>query len=91
MKNRKARSFVAIMIVIALVTGFFAGSYPAFHLSNFNPAFSLKGGLANSFGALLVRKGLVVFQFTVSVIFIVSVFVIYKPGLYNKDMRFLDS
>jgi len=86
------KSLVTIL-GIALVTGLLAGSYPALHLSGFNPAFSMKGGLVNSFGELLVRKGLVIFQFTVSVIFIVSVIIVYKqirflqhknPG-YNKD------
>ena len=85
----------SLMIVFAVtfITGFFAGSYPAFYLSRFTPAFSLKGGLVSSFGELLVRKGLVVFQFAVSVILIVSVLVFYqqirfvqqKNLGYNKD------
>ena len=81
------------LLGIALVTGLLAGSYPAFHLSRFSPAFSLKGGLVGSFSELLLRKGLVVFQFTVSIVFIVSVWVVYQqihflqhknPG-YDKE------
>lgn len=63
---------------IALFTGFVAGSYPALYLSGFNPTAILKGKLRNSAGEIWVRKGLVVFQFSLSVILIVSVLVVYK-------------
>lgn len=58
--------------------GILAGSYPALYLSSFNPASVLKGKVASSFGELWARKGLVVFQFTLSIIFIVCVIVVYK-------------
>lgn len=78
---------------IALLTGLIAGSYPALYLSGFNPAVILRGKLRNSMGELLVRKGLVVFQFSLSVILIISVLVVYKqiayvqsrPLGYNKE------
>ena len=63
---------------IALITGVIAGSYPALYLSAFNPAAVLKGKLNTAVGEVWARKGLVVFQFTISVIFIVSVLVVYK-------------
>ena len=63
---------------IAFVTGLIAGSYPALYLSGFNPAIVLKGRFNSSLGELWARKGLVVFQFSLSVIFIVSVVVVYK-------------
>lgn len=78
---------------IALFTGFVSGSYPSLYLSHFSPAAVLKGKINSTFGELLARKGLVIFQFSLSVIFIVSVMVIYKQiefvqsknlG-YNKD------
>lgn len=84
---------VGVLLLITLFTGLFAGSYPALYLSGFNPAAALKGKLGNTMAELWTRKGLVVFQFTLSVILIVSVFVIYKqiefvqtqnPG-YKKD------
>ncbi len=63
---------------IALLTGIIAGSYPALYLSGFKPAAVLKGEVKGSIGELWARKGLVVFQFFLSVILIVSVLVIYR-------------
>ena len=63
---------------ITLITGLIAGSYPALYLSGFKPASVLKGEVKGSIGELWARKGLVVFQFFLSVVLIVSVLVIYK-------------
>ena len=82
-----------IVICIALITGFVAGSYPALYISKFNPLSILKGKLNTSTAELLSRKGLVVFQFTLSTVLIIAVFIIYQqiqfiqnadPG-YNKN------
>lgn len=72
-------------IGIATITGILAGSYPALYLSGFNPAVVLKGKLNTSLGEIWARKGLVVFQFVLSVIFIVSVFVVYKQIEYVQS------
>lgn len=69
---------VAVLAGITLVTGLVAGSYPAIYLSGFNPVTVLKGTLKSSTGEVWVRKGLVAFQFTLSIIMIVSVLVVYK-------------
>ncbi len=63
---------------ISLLTGLIAGSYPALYLSGFNPVTILKGKLPASVGEIWARQGLVVFQFALSVIFIVSVLVVYQ-------------
>lgn len=63
---------------IALFTGLISGSYPAFYLSGFSPALVLKGEMRSSAGELWIRRGLVVFQFTLSVILIVAVVVVYS-------------
>ncbi|HYG21037.1 MAG TPA: ABC transporter permease [Ohtaekwangia sp.] len=65
-------------LCIATLTGILAGSYPALYISRFSPASVLKGKLDNAIGELFARKGLVVFQFSLSVVFIVSVLVIYR-------------
>ncbi len=78
---------------ITFVTGLLAGSYPAIYLSGFNAVTVLKGKLNRSIGELWTRKGLVVTQFALSIILIVSVIVVYNQIKfaqnqnlgYNKD------
>ena len=69
---------VVSFLGIALLTGLVAGSYPALYLSGFNPTVVLRGKLGSPVGELWARKGLVVFQFALSVILIVSVWVVYQ-------------
>ncbi len=63
---------------ITIITGLLAGSYPALYISRFRPAAVLKGEIRGTWGEMWARKGLVVFQFFLSVILIVSVLVTYK-------------
>jgi len=71
-------NLIIASISIALITGLIAGSYPALYLSHFKPVSILKGELISSSGESFIRKGLVVFQFTISVVLIVSVLVVYQ-------------
>ncbi|HTE33138.1 MAG TPA: ABC transporter permease [Chryseolinea sp.] len=71
-------TIIIYFLAIVLCTGLLAGSYPALYLSKFSPLSVLKGKVNTSFAELLSRKGLVVFQFTLSTILIVAVIVIYQ-------------
>jgi putative ABC transport system permease protein len=70
--------FLSMLLCVVLFTGLVAGSYPALYLSKFNPAVVLKGRLTGFIGEAWARKGLVMFQFTLSIILIVSVWVVYQ-------------
>jgi len=71
-------SLILSVAGITFLTGLVAGSYPALYLSRFNAVTVLKGKLTTSVSELLVRKGLVVFQFTLSAVFIMAVLVVYR-------------
>lgn len=80
-------SMLLSLLGVLTFTGVLAGSYPALYLSGFNTVRILKGEMRGSMGELLARKGLVVVQFTLSVILIVSVIVIYKQIQYVQTQN----
>jgi putative ABC transport system permease protein len=67
-----------VLLMMVLITGLLAGSYPAFYLSSFKPIQVIKGKLAAGFKTSWLRCGLVVFQFAISIILIIATIVIYK-------------
>jgi putative ABC transport system permease protein len=72
---------------LALLTGFVAGSYPALYLSSFNPVRAFKGSLKFSYGALWFRKGLVVFQFVLSIMLIIGTIIISRQVSYIQSVN----
>jgi putative ABC transport system permease protein len=77
--------FWAALFIVIIIVGFIAGSYPALFLSSLNPVRVLKSSLKFGRGALLFRKSLVVFQFSLSIILIVGMIVIYRQVDYIQS------
>ena len=81
---------VLLLAFVVIVTGLAAGLYPAIFVSGFRPALSLKGVKDPRSNITLVRKGLVIFQFAVSVFMIFSTITIYRQLVFlqEKDLGF---
>ena len=75
-------NFWIMLAGLLLLTGLVAGSYPALFMSSLKPVRVLKSNLKFNWSTIFFRKGLVVFQFTLSVILIIATIVIYQQMQY---------
>jgi putative ABC transport system permease protein len=86
---------IACFVMLAILTSLLAGSYPAFYLSVFNPLDVIKGRFFNVASATTLRRGLVVFQFVISIGLVVATMVIQgqirfmreQPLGFDKDQQ----
>jgi putative ABC transport system permease protein len=78
------------LFLLSVAIGIMAGFYPSLVLSSFKPVSVLKGRFATGNKGLILRKSLVVFQFTISIVLIVGTIVVYTQLSYmrNQDLGF---
>jgi putative ABC transport system permease protein len=81
---------VSMLLAVTLITGIISGSYPALYLSGFSPSVVLKGKIRTAVSEVLARKGLVIFQFSISIILIICVWVVYEQiqFIQNKNLGY---
>ena len=81
-------SFWVLGLLLVLIGTLASGTYTAFVLSSFKPVQTLKGVFAKSAGGILLRKFLVVFQFSISIILIAGTMVLYQQlrFMQNKNL-----
>jgi putative ABC transport system permease protein len=81
---------IPVCLAVALVVGILAGSYPGIYLSSFHPAEALKGNIKSGKRPKNFRRGLVVFQFAVTITLVASTLIIYTQMKYveNKNLGF---
>lgn len=81
---------MAMLIFIGLTCGVVAGSYPALYLSSFKPIWVFKGIKMKGSTPALIRKGLVILQFTFSIVFIISTIIVYQQlqHVKNRDLGY---
>ena len=81
---------IPFMLGGVLLIGLVAGSYPALVLSGFRPALVLKGIARSTAGGVNLRRGLVIFQFSLSIALMAGTIIVYSQmnQLLDKDLGF---
>ncbi|MEP7106778.1 MAG: ABC transporter permease [Ferruginibacter sp.] len=84
------RGYLFLLLIAAIGIGLLAGLYPALVLSSFKPVIVLKGRFSTGTKGIILRKGLVVAQFTISIALIIATMIVYRQMSYmrNRDLGF---
>ena len=82
--------YILLLFISSIIIGFIAGAYPALVLSSFKPITVLKGRFSTGTKGIILRKGLVIAQFTISIILIIATIVVYNQMKYmrSQDLGF---
>lgn len=75
-----------VLPLVPVVIGVLAGIYPAFYLTAFRPAYVLKGRVVASMNSSMLRSGLVILQFGISVVLMIGTIVVYKQLSFMSNM-----
>jgi putative ABC transport system permease protein len=79
--------FWLLLIVLFLIGTFLSGAYPALVLSRFKPVAVLKGKVMRTTQGNMLRKGLVIFQFSASVVLIVGSIVVFQQLNFMRQQK----
>jgi putative ABC transport system permease protein len=79
-------TLLATMLGLIVTVGMVGGLYPALYLSRFRPAAVLKANQSSAHGSTLLRSGLVVFQFAISIALIICTAIIYAQTVYARTL-----
>lgn len=82
----KSVSFWLLLLLFVILGGLLSGFYPAFVLSSFKTSTVLKGDFSHSLKGNLLRKGLVVFQFAITIILLIQTFTVNQQLDFIRDL-----
>lgn len=79
-----------ILFIVAVIIGLLSGIYPAYHLSSFQPINIIKGITTSGRESVTIRKFLIVFQFTISIIMIAATIIVSRQlnFIQNQELGF---
>jgi putative ABC transport system permease protein len=78
---------IGLLFIVAIIVGLLSGAYPALFLSGFKPISSLKGKFASSGKGLMLRKSLVIAQFSISIFLIIATVIVYSQLNFMQNQQ----